>query len=351
MAANRTAGKTNALGLTREDYKGGKSTLCPGCGHDSISNQIISVAYDVGLKQENVIKLSGIGCSSKTPAYFLGRSHAFNAIHGRMPSVATGATLANHDLTAIGVSGDGDSGSIGFGQFKHLIRRNVPMVYIIENNGVYGLTKGQFSATADAGQVLKYYGRNELPAIDLALEAIIGGATFVARSFSGHAEQVRSLLKAALTHRGTAVLDIISPCVTFNNSPTSSKSYDYGKAHEIALHEIELIPEGFVPEREEINIQDYDEGQIIEVEMHDGSYIRLKKVGPDHDPRSRVKAMELLEKASMEQLFLTGLLYYEEPRPTLGQTLNLTTTPLARLPEHKLRPSKEALDKLMQSLM
>jgi 2-oxoglutarate ferredoxin oxidoreductase subunit beta len=351
MAANRTIGKINALGLTREDYKGGKSTLCPGCGHDSISNQIISVAYDVGLKQENVIKLSGIGCSSKTPAYFLGRSHAFNAIHGRMPSVATGATLANHDLVAIGVSGDGDSGSIGFGQFKHLIRRNVPMVYIIENNGVYGLTKGQFSATADAGQVLKYYGRNELPPIDLALEAIIGGATFVARSFSGHAEQVRSLLRAALSHRGTAVIDIISPCVTFNNTPTSSKSYDYGKAHEIALHEIELIPEGFVPEREEINIQDYEEGQIIEVEMHDGSYIRLKKVGPDHDPRSRVKAMELLEKASMEQLFLTGLLYYEEPRPTLGETLNLTDTPLAHLPEHKLRPSKEALDKLMQGLM
>ncbi|GIL12064.1 MAG: 2-oxoacid:ferredoxin oxidoreductase subunit beta [Chloroflexi bacterium] len=351
MAANRTIGKINALGLTREDYKGGKSTLCPGCGHDSISNQIISVAYDVGLKQENVIKLSGIGCSSKTPAYFLGRSHAFNAIHGRMPSVATGATLANHDLVAIGVSGDGDSGSIGFGQFKHLIRRNVPMVYIIENNGVYGLTKGQFSATADAGQVLKYYGRNELPPIDLALEAIIGGATFVARSFSGHAEQVRSLLKAALAHRGTAVIDIISPCVTFNNTPTSSKSYDYGKAHEIALHEIELIPEGFVPEREEINIQDYEEGQIIEVEMHDGSYIRLKKVGPDHDPRSRVQAMELLEKAGTEQLFLTGLLYYEEPRPTLGETLNLTDTPLAHLPEHKLRPSKEALDKLMQGLM
>lgn len=348
MAVNA---RVNEIGLSRNDYKGGVSTLCQGCGHNSISNQIIAVAYEMSIDPHQVIKLSGIGCSSKSPAYFLNRSHGFNSLHGRMPAIATGATTANRELIAIGVSGDGDSGSIGFGQFKHLIRRNVPMVYIIENNGVYGLTKGQFSATADAGQVLKYYGRNELPPIDLALEAIIGGATFVARSFSGHAEQVRSLLKAALAHRGTAVIDIISPCVTFNNTPTSSKSYDYGKAHEIALHEIELIPEGFVPEREEINIQDYEEGQIIEVEMHDGSYIRLKKVGPDHDPRSRVQAMELLEKAGTEQLFLTGLLYYEEPRPTLGETLNLTDTPLAHLPEHKLRPSKEALDKLMQGLM
>jgi 2-oxoglutarate/2-oxoacid ferredoxin oxidoreductase subunit beta len=350
MAANKTVGKTNALGLSREDYKSGKSTLCPGCGHDSISNQIISVAYELGLKQENVIKLSGIGCSSKSPAYFLGRSHAFNSIHGRMPSIATGSTLANHELTAIGVSGDGDTGSIGFGQFKHMLRRNVPMVYIIENNGVYGLTKGQFSATADPGQELKYYGRNEFPAIDLCLEAIVSGATFVARSFSGHAEQVRTLLKAALSHRGTAVLDIISPCVTFNNNPLSNKSYDYGKANEIPLHEIELIPEGFVPEREEINIEDYEAGEIIAVEMHDGSFIRLKKVGPEHDPRSRAQAYDLLEKAEQEQLFLTGLIYYEEPRPTLGETLNLVETPLAHLPEANLRPPKEALDKLMQRM-
>ncbi|HEX2620365.1 MAG TPA: thiamine pyrophosphate-dependent enzyme, partial [Phototrophicaceae bacterium] len=189
--------KTNALGLTREDYRGGKSTLCPGCGHDSISGQITSMAYELGLDQSKVIKLSGIGCSSKTPAYFMGRSHGFNTVHGRMPSVATGAMLANQELTAIAVSGDGDTGSIGFGQFKHLMRRNVPMVYIIENNGVYGLTKGQFSATADEGQTLKYYGRNDLPAIDLALEAVIGGCTFVARSFSGDAKQVQSLMKAA----------------------------------------------------------------------------------------------------------------------------------------------------------
>ncbi len=355
MATNRTASKTNALGLTREDYKGSKSTLCPGCGHDSISNQIISVAYDAGLKQENVIKLSGIGCSSKTPAYFMGRSHAFNAVHGRMPSIATGATLANHELIAIGVSGDGDTGSIGFGQFKHMMRRNVPMVYIIENNGVYGLTKGQFSATADAGQELKYYGKNEYPAIDLCMEAIVGGATFVARSFSGHAEQVRALLKAALTHRGTAVIDIISPCVTFNNNPGSSKSYDYGKSNEIPLHEIELIPEGFVPEREEISIEadkieSYEAGLEILVRMHDGTFIRLQKVGPDHDPRSKAQALALLEKVGMEQLFLTGLIYYEEPRPTLGDTLHLVETPLARLQGDALRPPREALDRLMAGM-
>ncbi|MCS7070683.1 MAG: thiamine pyrophosphate-dependent enzyme, partial [Anaerolinea sp.] len=234
----------NAIGLERSDYKGLPSTLCPGCGHDSISNQIISVAYDMALPMHRVIKLSGIGCSSKTPAYFLGRSHAFNAVHGRMPSIATGAMLANDELIAIGVSGDGDTGSIGLGQYKHLIRRNVPMVYIIENNGVYGLTKGQFSATADEGQKLKYYGVNELPAIDLCLEAVVGGCTFVARSFSGDSKQVQQLLKAALSHRGTAVLDIISPCVTFNNAPDSNKSYSYGKEHEIPLHEINFMPKG-----------------------------------------------------------------------------------------------------------
>jgi 2-oxoglutarate ferredoxin oxidoreductase subunit beta len=343
--------KTNALGLSREDYKGAKSTLCPGCGHDSISNQIISTAYDLGLNQHNVIKLSGIGCSSKTPAYFLGRGHSFNAVHGRMPSVATGATLANRDLTAIGVSGDGDTGSIGMGQFKHLVRRNVPMVYIIENNGVYGLTKGQFSATSDAGQVLKYYGKNELPAIDLALEAIIGGATFVARSFSGHAKQVQALLHAALAHKGTAVIDIISPCVTFNNNPGSNKSYDYGKEHEIEINEIEILGDGYVPEREEIQIEDYEAGHVINVQMHDGTYIRLKSVGEEYDPRNRAQAITTLEKAQIEQLFITGLLYYEEPRPTLAETLYLTQTPLARLSDDKLRPTQQQLDEVMQGFM
>ncbi|KXK22890.1 MAG: 2-oxoglutarate ferredoxin oxidoreductase subunit beta [Chloroflexi bacterium OLB15] len=340
----------NALGLERTDYKGSQSTLCPGCGHDSISNQIISVAYDLGLPMHRVIKLSGIGCSSKTPAYFMGRSHAFNAVHGRMPSIATGATTANRDLMTIAVSGDGDTGSIGLGQYKHLIRRNVPMVYIIENNGVYGLTKGQFSATSDEGQKLKYYGVNELPSLDLCLEAIIGGATFVARSFSGDSKQVQTLLKAALSHSGTAIIDIISPCVTFNNAPDANKSYPYGKEHEQPLHEYEFIPVGYVHPREEITA-DYSEGDTIQVEMHDGSFIRLKKLDNGHDPRNRRQAIDVLERAQQEQLFLTGLLYYEEPRPILNETLRLVDTPLAMLPDEKLRPSQDALESLMKSFM
>jgi 2-oxoglutarate ferredoxin oxidoreductase subunit beta len=302
-----------------------------------------------------VVKFSGIGCSSKTPAYFLKGSHGFNAVHGRMPSVATGATLANHELIAIAVSGDGDSGSIGMGQYKHLLRRNVPLVYIIENNGVYGLTKGQFSATADAGQKLKYYGRNELPAIDLCLEAIIGGATFVARSFSGDAKQVQTLIKAAIGHKGTAIIDVISPCVTFNNDPSSNKSYDYGKKHEIALHEIEYMPRDasldYVQGREEITVEDFAEGDTIEVEMHDGSYIRLRKLGRDYDPRNRNEALRLLDESQREQVFLTGLLYYQEPRPTLWETLQLAPEPLAQISDEKLRPSADALAALMQSYM
>ena len=343
--------RTNALGLERNDYKGGKSTLCPGCGHDSISNQIISIAYELGLEQHNVIKMSGIGCSSKTPAYFLGRSHAFNAIHGRMPSVVTGATTVNQDLVALAVSGDGDSGSIGLGQFKHLVRRNVPMVYIIENNGVYGLTKGQFSATADEGQFLRYYGKNDLPPIDLALEAIISNCTFVGRSFSGDPSQVQSLLKAAIAHKGTAVLDIISPCVTFNNAPDSTKSYPYGKENEIPLHEIDWFAPDFIEEREEIQIDEYAEGEAIQVKMHDGSHILLKKTDKDYDPRNRFEAIKLLEEAQRDHIFVTGLLYYEEPRMTLAETENLIDESLVHLPNDKLRPSAEALDSVMQNLM
>lgn len=341
--------KTNTLGYTRNDYKGRKSTLCPGCGHDSISNQIISAAYDLGIDHHQIIKLSGIGCSSKTPAYFLGRSHGFNAIHGRMPSVATGAHIANRTLKAVAVSGDGDSGSIGFGQFKHIIRRNVPMVYIIENNGVYGLTKGQFSATADEGQVLKYYGKNEMPPIDLALEAIVSGATFVARGFSGDSKQVQELIKAAVHHQGTAVLDIISPCVTFNNKADSTKSYDYGKAHQVPLHEVQYIAPDFVEAKDEIVI-DSDlvaPGEVYHVQMHDGSYIQLKKTEESYDPRSREAAISLLERAQREQLFMTGLLYYEEPRPTLAQEQQLVEKPLSQLEEPNLRPSREQLDALM----
>ena len=342
---------TETPALKREDYRGLKSTLCPGCGHDSISNQIISVAFELGLPMWRVAKFSGIGCSSKTPAYFLRGSHGFNSVHGRMPSVATGATLANADLIAIGVSGDGDTGSIGFGQYKHAVRRNVPMIYIIENNGVYGLTKGQFSATADEGQFLKYYGKNDLPPIDLCLEAVVAGATFVARSFSGDAKQVRSLLKAAIAHKGMAVLDIVSPCVTFNNAPESTKSFPFGQEHEIQLQDIEVLAPGYVPDREEITVGDYAEGEIIEVDMHDGTTIRLKKLEKGHDPRNRMEAIRVLQEAERERLLTTGLIYYEEPRDTLPESLNLTSTPLAQVQGDKLRPSKQALDDVMKQYM
>ena len=343
--------RVNHLGLKRTEYRGKPSTLCPGCGHDSISNQLVTMAYEMGLEQHKIIKVSGIGCSSKTPAYFLGGSHGFNALHGRMPSVVTGAMLANTDLSCIAISGDGDTGSIGMGQFKHVIRRNVPFVYIIENNGVYGLTKGQFSATADEGQFLKYYGTNHMPPIDLALEAVIAGCTFVARSFSGDAKQVQALLQAAVRHNGTALLDIISPCVTFNNAETSTKSYPYGKDHEIPLHEIQILAPDYVHEQDEIVIGEYGDGDIIDVEMHDGTYIRLKKLDNDHDPRNRRMAMDVLERSMREQIFSTGLIYYEEPRPTLAQTEELVETPLAHLRGHDMRPSRKALDSVMRKLM
>ncbi|PJF31569.1 MAG: 2-oxoglutarate ferredoxin oxidoreductase subunit beta [Candidatus Thermofonsia Clade 1 bacterium] len=345
----RTA-KTNALGLEKTAYKGAESTLCNGCGHDSISAKIIDACWELGLDQRYIFKLSGIGCSSKTPAYFLGLSHSFNTVHGRMPSVATGATLANNSLICIGVSGDGDTGSIGLGQFKHLLRRNVPMVYIVENNGVYGLTKGQFSATADENQRQKYYGVNPFPPIDLCLEAIVADCTFVARSFSGDPQQCRELIKAALSHKGTALLDIISPCVTFNDTPESTKSYAYGKANNIELQQIEHIPPGLVIQRQEITIPEYAEGETITVTLHDGSQILLKKTDHTHDPRDKQAAIRLLEQAKAEQKFITGLIYIAEPRPTLGELERLTDTPLATLPQERLRPSREALAKVMASL-
>ncbi len=335
----------NLIGLERADYKGKPSTLCKGCGHDSISARIISVAYDLSIKPTQVIKLSGIGCSSKTPAYFLSQSHGINGLHGRMPSLATGATLANHTLTAIGISGDGDTGSIGIGQFKHMVRRNIPLVYIVENNGVYGLTKGQFSATADEGQKLKYAGLNELPPIDVCLEAVVADCGFVARSFAGDPRQVEALLKAALSHRGTAILDIISPCVTFNDNDDSTKSYAYGKAHEHVVSAFDFIPaRDYVPEREEITV-DYAEGETAEVRMHDGSVIRLKKLDNSYDPTDRFAAMRLLEEAHQKQEFITGLIYVNEGRPTLPELERLPDDPLARLPEARVRPSREALAK------
>jgi 2-oxoglutarate/2-oxoacid ferredoxin oxidoreductase subunit beta len=339
------APQVNLINLTKVDYKGKESTLCNGCGHDSISAQIIATCYDLSINPTQLIKLSGIGCSSKTPAYFLNRSHGFNSVHGRMPSVATGALMANHKLLALGVSGDGDTGSIGFGQFKHLVRRNVPMVYIIENNGVYGLTKGQFSATADEGQKLKYAGVNEMPPLDMCLEALAAEATFVARSFSGDPKQVQALLKAAFSHRGTAVIDIISPCVTFNNHDESTKSYAYGRDHEIPLQEITIVPK-----RDEIMIDDYADGDTKQVTMHDGTTIVLKKVGPDHDVTNRFAAMKLLDDARRERQFITGLIYVDQGRETLPEMAKVPETPLVHLTEAELRPSREALAKVMADL-
>lgn len=347
MGPTRSRGPSvNLIGLSRADYNGRPSTLCQGCGHNSISSQIIQIAYELNIQPHEIIKLSGIGCSSKSPAYFLGRSFGFNALHGRMPSVGTGALIANHHLKAIGVSGDGDSGSIGLGQFKHLMRRNVPLVYIIENNGVYGLTKGQFSATADEGQTLKYAGENPFPPVDICLEALVAGAGFVARSFSGDAKQVRGLLKAAMSHRGTAVLDIISPCVAFNNHDTSTKSYGYGKEHEAPLHDF-----GWVPPSDEIVIEDYDPGEMRLVDMPDGSIIQLRKLDKDYDPRDKLGALHQLQWAQEKHEFITGLIYYDDSRPTLAEVSQLVNTPLAQLTEEQIRPSRETLDDLMAALM
>ncbi len=337
------APKTNALGLEKTEYRGRDSTLCKGCGHDSISARIINAVWELGLDQSQIIKMSGIGCSSKTPAYFLGNSHGFNALHGRMPSVATGALAANRNLIAIGVSGDGDTASIGLGQFKHAVRRNLPLVYIVENNGVYGLTKGQFSATSDRGQALKYAGVNNLPSLDICIEALVANATFVARSFAGDAKQVEALLKAAISHRGIAVLDIISPCVTFNNHDSSNKSYGWGKANESPIHEL-----NFVPKYEEIVIEDYEKEQ--EVELHDGSHIVLKKLETDYDPTNKMLAYQTLEDARRENKFLTGLFYINDEEPSMVELLEMVDTPLAHLPESQTRPSRQSLQQIMADL-
>jgi 2-oxoglutarate ferredoxin oxidoreductase subunit beta len=337
--------KVNALGLEKKAYQAAPSTLCKGCGHDSISQRIMNVAWELSLDQTQVVKMSGIGCSSKSPAYFMGWSHAFNSVHGRMPAVATGAAVANRDLTVIGVSGDGDTASIGTGQFKHAVRRNVPMIYIVENNGVYGLTKGQFSATADLGQKLKYAGVNNLPPLDICLEALAANATFVARSFAGDPKQVESLLKAAFSHRGIAVLDIISPCVTFNNHDDSTKSYSWGKQQEVALNEL-----SFVPDYAEITIDGTYKDEL-QVKMHDGSRIVLKKLDPDYDPTDKLNAFRTLEEARENQQFITGLIYVNEhERPDLHELLHYTDTPLVYLPDEALRPGREALEKVLASL-
>jgi len=338
------APKINRIGLSVMEYKGGKTTLCAGCGHNAISERIIDAMYEMGVKPESVAKLSGIGCSSKSPAYFMSRSHSFNSVHGRMPSVATGAMLANRNLLALGVSGDGDSASIGIGQFVHLMRRNLPMIYIIEDNGVYGLTKGQFSATADLGSKLKTGVVNDLPAIDTCALAIELGATFVGRSFSGDKRQLHTMLKAAIAHRGTVMLDVISPCVTFNDHDGSTKSYKYMKDHEEPLQDI-----NFVPHFEEIDVE-YDAGTTIEVTMHDGSRLRLRKLEESYDPTHRIDAIHRLLEAHEKQEVLTGVFYVDPKAPSFLDLLNMTDQPLATLPESVIRPGREVLEQCMEEL-
>jgi len=336
--------KTNHIGLTVIDYKGGKTTLCAGCGHNAISERIIEAMYDMGVQPERVAKLSGIGCSSKSPAYFMNRSHSFNSVHGRMPSVATGAMLANRNLIALGVSGDGDTASIGIGQFVHLMRRNLPLIYIIEDNGVYGLTKGQFSATADLGSKLKSGVLNDLPPIDTCAMAIELGATFVGRSFSGDKRQLGTMLKAAIAHHGTVMLDVVSPCVTFNDHEGSTKSYKYVKDHEETLQEM-----SFVPHFEEIDVE-YDPGTTVQVTMHDGSHLQLRKLEEDYDPTNRIQAMTRLAEAHDKGEVLTGLFYVNTKSPSFLDMLNMVDQPLATLPESLTRPGMEVLEAAMEEL-
>src|ERR1700724_1317968 len=336
------APKINRIRLTVLDYRGGKTTLCAGCGHNAISERIIDAMYEMGVQPERVIKPSGIGCSSKSPAYFMSRSHSFNAVHGRMPSVATGAMLANHKLIALGVSGDGDTASIGIGQFVHLMRRNLPIIYIIEDNGVYGLTKGQFSATADLGSKLKSGVINDLPPIYTCGLAIELGATFVARSFSGDKKQLLALLKAALAHRGTVMLDVISPCVTFNDHDGSTKSYSYVKDHDDPLEEV-----SFVPFFEDIAV-DYAPGSTQEVTMHDGSKLFLKKLEEEYDATDKIAPLKRGHETARRGEFATGIIYIEPDRDDFLTQLNVVDEPLASLPLDRVRPGKAALEEIME---
>jgi 2-oxoglutarate ferredoxin oxidoreductase subunit beta len=327
----------NALGFTHRDYEGSISTLCAGCGHDSISAALIQAAYEMDLEPYRVAKLSGIGCSSKTPDYFLGPAHGFNSVHGRMPSVLTGANLANRELIYLGVSGDGDSASIGLGQFAHCVRRGVNMVYICENNGVYGLTKGQFSATADKGSKSKAGGSNMDSPIDLVSLALVLGATFVARSFSGDKKQLVPILKAAIAHQGSAVIDVISPCVQFNNHAGSTKSFDFVREHNEAVNRLD-----FLVDRKEITA-DYAPGSVQLVKQHDGSYLKLSKLHADYDPTDRAAAMAYIQHHHNKGEVLTGLLYVEEQADDLHANLNTVDAPLNRLDEKVLCPGSAKL--------
>jgi len=333
--------KLNVLNEPKDSYTGGPSSLCPGCGHDQISNVIVTAAWENGIEPHRIAKMSGIGCSSKTPAYYLGQSHGFNTVHGRMPSVTTGAYAINKDLLYLGVSGDGDSASIGIGQLIHAIRRNMDMVYIVENNGVYGLTKGQYSATADVGSKKKKGPANETQPIDLCAMAINLGCTFVARSFSGSKKQLTSLLKAAMSHKGFALVDVISPCVTFNNNDESMRSYGYVKENEITLHMADYIPH-FNPV-EEIEVP---EGHFRDITLHDGSTIRLETISSEHDPANAMAALTALHEAENGGKHVTGLLYFDASKPSLVEDLGLVDEALLDVPDEVLRPDKASLDAL-----
>ncbi len=333
--------KLNVINEPKDSYTGGPSSLCPGCGHDQISNVIINAAWENGIQPHRIAKMSGIGCSSKTPAYYLGQSHGFNTVHGRMPSVTTGAYAVNKDLLYIGVSGDGDSASIGIGQLIHAIRRNMDMVYIIENNGVYGLTKGQYSATADIGSKKKKGPINKTQPIDLCALAINLGCTFVARSFSGSKKQLNSILKAAMSHKGFALIDVISPCVTFNNNDESMKSYGYVKENEITLHMADYIPH-FNP----ITEVEVPEGHFRDITLHDGSTIRLETISKEHDPSDAVAALTALHDAETNAKHVTGLLYFDNSKASLVEDLGLVQTALIDVADDELRPSKSTLDEI-----
>ncbi len=336
--------EANALGYTHRDYEGSISTLCAGCGHDSISAAIVHACYELAIPPHRVAKLSGIGCSSKTPTYFLGQSHGFNTVHGRMPSVLTGANLANRELIYLGVSGDGDSASIGFGQFAHAIRRGVNMVYIVENNGVYGLTKGQFSATADKGSKSKKGVVNADSPIDMVAVAIQLGATFVGRSFSGDKTQLVPLIKAAFEHKGAAFIDCISPCVAFNNHEGSTKSFDYVRAHNAALNTLDFIT-GRAP-----ITADYEEGKTEVVKMHDGTSIRLRKIDAQHDATDRGAALQAIHRHKEAGEIVTGLLYVEEGAQDMHEGLGTIDGALNKLGEAELCPGSAALERINAAL-
>ncbi len=334
----------NAIGFTRRDYEGKVSTLCAGCGHDSISAAIIQACWELDIEPHRVAKLSGIGCSSKTPDYFLGQSHGFNTVHGRMPSVLTGANLANRTLLYLGVSGDGDSASIGLGQFAHVMRRGVDMTYIVENNGVYGLTKGQFSATADPGSVSKKGVTNTDSPLDMVGMALMLGASFVARGFSGDKRQLVPLIKAAIAHKGAAFIDVISPCVAFNNHAGSTKSYEYVREHNEAVNRLDIMPA-----RTEITI-DYADGDTIEVEQHDGSVLRLHKLHADYDAHDRVGAMNYLQAHQAKGEVVTGLLYVDPEARDLHAHLDTVDAPFNTLGERELCPGAAVLEKINTGL-